>query len=624
MSRARTVPLRLIPDARSGAPAPVLRADAVVPVEPLSSSATPDRWESSPCSQLVLDSSAGAVLAANQTFWDWSGLQRAEVLGTPFARLLPVGDRILWSTHCLPKLEAAGRVDEVSVEVIGAGGVRRAAFLSASRVGAEQEGHVLVALFGAAERRRYEEDLLAAKRRAEASEAQRVRAEARLQHLAHHDPVTGLLNRRGLHAALLASLVGEETLEGSVHPATSAADQLVVFFIDLDGFKQVNDSTGHAGGDELLATVAERLRATVRPGAELARFAGDEFVVLDALPAGGDDAVLADVCQRVLAALARPVVISGVEVVVSASIGVARAADCGALAAPVDREEWAEDLLHRADAAMYAVKRSGRSGWRVHDPDASDPAADRLRLLEQLRHGVADGQLRLHHQPRVDLASGRTTGVEALVRWQHPERGLLPPAEFIEVAEESGLVRELGAWVLEAAVAQAAAWNAAGRSLEVSVNVSARQLADPALPSTVVTALTRHGVPASQLVLEITETALMLDPVAASATLRHLADLGVRIAVDDFGTGYASFTYLRRFPVHELKVDRSFVDGVARDSGDRAIVATCLQLAHALGLTSVAEGVETHEQLDALTELGCHVAQGYLFGRPVPAELLRR
>lgn len=606
MSRARAVPLQLVPDLGAGAPGPAPRADdVVVPVEPSSSPAVVDRWDRSPCPQLVLDPTATTVLAANQTFWDWTGLERPAVLGTSFARLLPVGDRILWSTHCLPKLEAAGRVDEISVEVVGSGGQRRAAFLTASRSGAGLDEHVLVALFGAAERRRYEEDLLASKRRAEASEAQRARAEARLQHLADHDPVTGLLNRRGLHAALLASLASGETAAGPAGAADSTTRRLVVFFIDLDGFKQVNDSTGHAGGDALLAKVAERLRATVRPEAALARFAGDEFVLLNAMPAGGEGAVLEEVCQRILAALAQPVVISGVEVVVSASIGVARSADCAAPAGAVGPEEQAEALLHRADAAMYAVKRGGRGGWRIHDPGASDPAADRLR-----------------HQPRVDLASGRTTGVEALVRWQHPERGLLPPAEFIEVAEESGLVRELGAWVLEAAVAQAAAWNASGRSLEVSVNVSARQLADPDLPSTVATALARHGVPASQLVLEITETALMLDPVAAATTLRRLADLGTRIAVDDFGTGYASLTYLRRFPVHELKVDKSFVDGVARDSGDRAIVATCLQLAHALGLTSVAEGVETREQRDALAELGCHVVQGYLFGRPVPAELL--
>ncbi|WP_170131291.1 putative bifunctional diguanylate cyclase/phosphodiesterase [Quadrisphaera granulorum] len=545
----------------------------------------------------MLDPSAGTVVEANQTFWDWTGLDHTLVVGTAFARLLPIGDRILWSTHCLPKLDAAGHVEEVSLEVLGAGGVRRAAFLTASRLqpvagpaaphdgGAARGELVLVALFGASARRRYEEDLLAAKRRAEASEERSAQAEAGLKHLAHHDQVTGLLNRRGLDASLLAVLSrGEEQPAQGTLTRLSPPRGPVVFFIDLDGFKQVNDSIGHAGGDALLVEVAERLRATTDPAAVLARFAGDEFIVVDPLAGGDDDAVVADVCDRLLAALARPVVIGGVEVLVSASIGVARSSDD--VTQPREPEARAEALLSRADAAMYQVKRSGRSGWRVHDPAAADPVADRLRLLEQLRHGIAEGQLRLHHQPRVELATGSTTGVEA-------------------------------------GVAQAAAWNAAGRHLEMSINVSARQLADPDLPRTVASVLARHGVPASQLVLEITETALMLDPDAAATTLGRLVDLGARIAVDDFGTGYASLTYLRRFPVHELKVARSFVAGVARDAGDRAIVTGCIQLAHALGLTSVAEGVETVDQRDVLTELGCHVGQGYLFSKPVPAEALR-
>jgi len=621
-----------------------------------------DWWQHSPCPHLVLDGEAATVLGANATFWTWSGLAPADVIGTAFARLLPVGDRILWSTHCLPKLEDSGRVSEVSVQVIGSGAVRRAAFLSASRApgrdtwaitsaattsGATSSGtansraisdqtcarqsRVLVALFGAAERRRYEEDLLESTRRAEASEARSARAEAGLQHLAHHDPVTGLLNRRGLGEALtglLSSARGARESapaggeEAAAEQSASVAGYPAVFFVDLDGFKAVNDSVGHAGGDELLRTVANRLRASVRSGAVLARFAGDEFVIADLLATREDvDAV----CRRLLAALAEPVVISGVEIVASASIG----ASLSALEPAGDTDEpaaRAEKLLHRADAAMYQVKHGtgggGTGGWAVYDPSAADPAADRLRVLEQLRHAISDGQLRLHYQPRITLTDASTVAVEALVRWAHPERGLLSPAHFIDVAETSGLIRELGAWVIEAAVAQAAAWNASGRRLQVGVNVSARQLSDPALVEVVTAALARHGVPAAQLLVEITETALMADPEAAAVTLGQLAGLGALIAVDDFGTGYASLTYLKRFPVHELKIDQSFVAGIAEDPRDRAIVAGCVQLAHALGLVSVAEGVETSAQRDVLVELGCQVAQGYLFAKPqAPAAL---
>ncbi|MBF5081969.1 bifunctional diguanylate cyclase/phosphodiesterase [Quadrisphaera sp. INWT6] len=604
-------------------------------------------WQNSPCPQLVLDADAATVERANDTFWAWSGLREEDILGTSFARLLPVGDRILWSTHCLPKLESSGRVSEVSLQVIGAGGVRRAAFLTASRLPAAapppvpglvetvdgdeahpEAGQVLVALFGAAERRRYEEDLLETTRRAEASEARRAQAEAGLQHLAHHDPVTGLLNRRGLQVALLGLLTGNATAGATGHhPDTdevvTSLGCPVVFFIDLDGFKAVNDAIGHAGGDTLLNTVAERLRTSVRAQALLARFAGDEFVIADHLATRDDIDAL---CQRLLAALAEPVVIAGVEVVVSASIGVARCADdpTGRLGETATR---AESLLHRADAAMYQVKHGSRAGgaggWAVHDPGAPDPAADRLRLLEQLRHAVTNGQLRLHYQPRIDLSDGSTSGVEALVRWAHPERGLLSPAHFIEAAESSGLIRELGAWVIDAAVAQTAAWNAAGRRLQVGVNVSARQLSDPALVGVVTAALARHGVPASQLVIEITETALMVDPEAAAANLQQLTDLGTLVAVDDFGTGYASLTYLRRFPVHELKIDQSFVAGVVVSPRDRAIVAGCIQLAHALGLVSVAEGVETSAQRDVLIDLGCQVVQGYFYGRPQSPDSLQ-
>ncbi|HEX8497972.1 MAG TPA: diguanylate cyclase, partial [Actinomycetales bacterium] len=439
-------------------------------------------WDHSPCAQLVLDAAGGIVLEANQTFLQWSGLDRSTVVGTEFARLLPVGDRILWSTHCLPKLETSGRVDEVSVQVVGAERERRAAFLTARRLptvdAATGAAHVSVALFAATERRRYEEDLLGAKRRAEESESRRASAEEGLHHLAHHDPVTGLLNRRGLRSALELASSGEPA---DARPGAGA----VVLFIDIDGFKAVNDSVGHAGGDELLITIAQRLRDGVRRSAAVARFAGDEFVVVDHLPARGDVEAL---CRRLLQMLAEPALVRGVEVVLTASIGVALVDDDLA-GVTADPQAGADVLLHRADAAMYQVKSGGGGGWRVHDPRVADAAADRLQLLEQLRHAVGAGELRLHYQPRVRLADGAVTGVEALVRWQHPTRGLLGPVEFIDVAEASGVIRDLGAWVLRTAMAQAAAWRARGHRVQMSVNISARQLVDPELLQVVTDAL---------------------------------------------------------------------------------------------------------------------------------------
>jgi len=567
-------------------------------------------WHAAPCAHLVV-SADGAVVDVNDTFLRWTGHRRDDVVGSDFARLLPVGDRILFSTHGLPQLTLTGRLDEVALQVRGADGTRHAALLSAVRL--DESGLLLVALFSAAERRRYELDLLAARRRAEDSEARIAEAEAQAQHRVRHDPLTGLLNRTGLL----------EVLEGELGEAC-CEDPVTVVYIDLDGFKTVNDSLGHASGDELLVEAAARLRAALPEGAALARLAGDEFAVLHRLPAAG----VRFLAEDLLAALAAPVVLSGVEVVVSASIGVAAADDelvagSGGAARDDDgdgAEGPGERLLRRADAAMYRAKAAGRACWRRHEPGRGDPTADRLLLLEQLRHAIAEGQLRLHYQPRVEVGSGAVVGVEALVRWQHPTRGLLPPSEFVDVAEDSGLVRELGAWVLEEAVAQAVRWerHPDGAPVQMAVNVSARQLVDPRLVPTITGLLERHGLPAHRLVLEITETALMRQPEVALAALRDLRALGLHLAVDDFGTGYSSFTYLKRFAVDELKIDRSFVAGMTTDPRDHAIVASCVGLGHALGVVVVGEGVEDGQQRAALEELGCDLAQGYLFSRPVP------
>jgi diguanylate cyclase (GGDEF)-like protein len=562
-------------------------------------------YQQAPCGYLVL-ADDHTVAAVNDTFLHWTGHRREDLVGTRFERLLPVGDRILFATHCLPQLDVAGAVGEMVIDVLGTGGVRRAALLTAARTPATATtpASTRVIVFSAHERRRYEQELIAALNRAEESESRRAAAEADLRFLAHHDPLTGLLNRAGLVAH-----VGALNASG-----TGTGAGLSALFIDLDGFKAVNDSLGHAAGDELLAVVAERLRAAVRDSAVLARPAGDEFVLLEAFDHPDEVGPLA---ERLLAHLSAPVVVHGVEVVVSVSIGAAAGEGPG---------EALEDLLRRADLAMYRAKARGRNRWERHDPSVVDPAVGRLQLLGDLRRGVSAGELRLHYQPRVEVRTGALAGVEALVRWEHPTRGLLPPSEFIEVAEESGLIRTLGAWILEEAVGQAVRWQREdpdAAPVEMAVNLSARQLADPALVDVVTAALARHGLDPSLLVLEITETALMGDPEAALGALTALRALGVGLAVDDFGTGYSSLTYLKQFPIDELKIDRSFVAGLGTDPGDTAIVASCIQLARALGLRAVAEGVETVTQRLALLDLDCDLAQGYHYARPLTAEALR-
>ncbi|GAC1528601.1 MAG: hypothetical protein NVS2B16_36260 [Chloroflexota bacterium] len=305
------------------------------------------------------------------------------------------------------------------------------------------------------------------------------------------------------------------------------------------------------------------------------------------------------------------------EIVISASIGVAVAGD---------RTETPEELVRRADIAMYRAKALGRNRWELHQSAESDPAVNRLHALGELRHGISDGALRLHYQPRINLRTGRPCGVEALVRWQHPTRGLLPPSEFIDMAEDSGLIRPLGTWVVEETLKQANNWSEEDpdcAGLELAVNVSARQLNDPELVSRIKDILRAQRIDPALLILEITETALMHDPDAALKSLIALKNLGVSLSIDDFGTGYSSLTYLKKFPIDELKIDRSFIMGLGTDTGDSAIVASCITLAHAVGIRAVAEGVETPEQVHTLNTLDCDLAQGFHFAHPLPAARLK-
>jgi diguanylate cyclase (GGDEF)-like protein len=429
---------------------------------------------------------------------------------------------------------------------------------------------------------------------------ERKRVEVELAHQALHDALTDLPNR----ALFLDRLTQALTRLGRHNSAVA------VLFCDLDRFKVINDSLGHGAGDRLLVDVARRLDGVLRAGDTAARFGGDEFVILCEEVTDAHHAI--SIADRVSEALAAPFVLGDDEAFVRTSIGIAMA---------TEPQARAEELLRDADAAMYRAKERGGGVYEVFDDEMRDSAVRRLETENALYRALERGEFRVHYQPQVSLATGAVTGLEALVRWQHPERGLVSPVEFIGSAEETGLILDLGAWVLSQACAQAAAWgDARGRSM--SVNLSARQCAHPELVEVVAATLRETGVDPSAVRLEITETAVMADLEASVIVLDHLRALGVTLAIDDFGTGWSSLRALQRFPVDEVKIDKSFIDGMASDEQEAAIVAAVIGLSHALGLSVVAEGVESIAQVDRLRALGCDVAQGYYFWRPGPPEAL--
>ncbi|HVE46320.1 MAG TPA: EAL domain-containing protein [Acidimicrobiales bacterium] len=431
---------------------------------------------------------------------------------------------------------------------------------------------------------------------------ERKAAEEALAHQAFHDKLTGLANR-----ALFLDRLEHALARRARHGVDTA-----VLFLDLDRFKAVNDSLGHASGDELLVAVAQRLSSVVRPGDTVGRMGGDEFVVLcEELE---DERAALNIADRVARTMGAPFVVDGNQISVTASIGIAFASPAA--------YDTPDALLREADAAMYRAKACGRNGIEVADPEIRARALERLEMEAALRAGIGRGELRVHYQPVVDLATSQVMGCEALVRWERPGFGLVPPMEFIPLAEESGLIVSLGALVLSEACGQVAAWNRqrpGGPPLTASVNVSARQLGSPGLIDVVRSTLSDSGLDPISLCLEITESVLMEDEEATRGALDALKRLGVSVAVDDFGTGYSSLVYLRRFPVDELKVDRSFVSGLGDNAEDSAIVAGVIGLAHALGMAAVAEGVETPEQAEHLKQLGCGLAQGFHWSRPLPA-----
>ncbi|MGH2915319.1 MAG: putative bifunctional diguanylate cyclase/phosphodiesterase [Solirubrobacteraceae bacterium] len=418
-----------------------------------------------------------------------------------------------------------------------------------------------------------------------------------------HDPVTELPNRTLLHQ--------------QAHQAISAAERrdssCALMLLDLDRFKEINDTLGHHQGDLLLCEIAARLRAAARTGDLTARLGGDEFAVLALDVATAEEAFL--LAERLRRSLAAGIELAGIEVEVEASVGVCLCPEHG---------RDVEQVLARADVAMYRAKRR-HTGVELYDPTADESSRARLRLLSQLRAAIASGQLLVHYQPKVACQTGQVEGFEALVRWQHPELGLLYPDQFIPLADNTGLMRPLTSRVLDLALAQCRVWRDSGHeTLSVAVNISTRNLLDRAFPDEIRERLAAHELPPDALELEITETTLMADPLRAKAVLTELAALGIRLAIDDFGTGHTSLAWLRELPVSTLKIDKSFVMQMTTHAEDEAIVRSSVQLGCNLGLSVVAEGVEDVEAWHGLAELGCDYLQGYYFSRPQPADAVDR
>ncbi|MDQ2869313.1 MAG: EAL domain-containing protein, partial [Acidobacteriota bacterium] len=429
---------------------------------------------------------------------------------------------------------------------------------------------------------------------------ERKRAEEQVKHLAFHDALTGLPNR----------LLFQDRLRMAVLNAQRSEDRLATLFLDLDRFKVINDSLGHSIGDELLRRVAERLGSCVREGDTVARLGGDEFTVL--VPGMADDEQAAKIARKILGVIRLPFVIDGRELFLTTSIGVA--------IYPADGEN-AETLVRNADTAMYRAKEQGRDNFQLYTAAMNSRALERLSLESRLRQAIQHEELVLQYQPLVDLETNQIRGAEALIRWEHPEMGLLAPGEFIPLAEVSGLIVPIGEWVLRAACAQVREWQRLGYpQLSVAVNLSARQFQQADLVSQVKAALDAADLAPEFLDLEITESNAMQNAEISISTLWDLKNLGVQLSMDDFGTGYSSLNYLKRFPIDRLKIDQSFVRDVTTDPDDAAIASAIIAMAHSLELTVVAEGVETEPQLAFLRAHHCDEMQGYLVSRPVPAE----
>ena len=423
----------------------------------------------------------------------------------------------------------------------------------------------------------------------------REQSDARSQYLAYHDTLTSLGNRLQFRRQLEEALRGDPDVS---HP-------VAVHFIDLDGFKAVNDSLGHSMGDLLLKAIALRMRDVIGPADKIARLGGDEFAILQTSMEQPDAA--RQLAEQLIQVVSRPCCVEGYDVVVGASVGVAFGHQ---------RRSTADHLLKSADLAMYSAKAEGRGTYRIFDPQMESVMRARRTMERDLRHGFVKNGFRLYYQPLINLQSMRVTAFEALMRWQHPERGQVSPSEFIPVAEDIGLIVQLGEWALRQACEEAMSWPS---DIKVSVNLSPMQFMKGNLAATVTNALASSGLPPSRLELEITENVLLEKTERNIETLNHLRQLGVQISIDDFGTGYSSISYLRHFRFDKIKIDQSFVKDVITDEGSLAIVRAIAGLGTSFGITTTAEGVETEEQMHRLKLEGCVEVQGYLFSVPLPA-----
>ncbi|WP_273426334.1 EAL domain-containing protein [Marinobacter sp.] len=424
---------------------------------------------------------------------------------------------------------------------------------------------------------------------------------AKLFHLAHHDSLTGLPNRKFL----------QDKLESAISISLSYPPSVLLLFIDLDNFKDVNDSLGHASGDKLLRTLGRRILSSIRASDTLSRLGGDEFIILiEDYP--DDTESIEALVNKIRSAIAQPVALSGKMVKVTSSVGVARYPEDGTTVV---------DLLRAADLAMYDAKSNGRDAFSFYSKELSELVHQRLEMNEGIARALTDGEFRLAYQTQVDQKTKKTIGVEALIRWEHPEQGNIPPSRFIPRAEESGAIIDVGGWVLNEACRQNRRWQLEGHPpITVSVNVSAKQFSHEQFLKSVEQALVASDLDPQYLELEITESLLMADATKAFSVMKDLKKLGIKFAIDDFGTGYSSFSYLKKFPVSTLKIDKSFIDGICSNQDDESITRVIIALGHQLNMRVVAEGVETAEQLAFLNESHCDVAQGYYFCRPVSPE----
>ncbi len=433
--------------------------------------------------------------------------------------------------------------------------------------------------------------------------AERRRVEARLDRLAHFDPVTLLHNRHYFN----------DRLEAAVLRSRQTNQRAVLMFIDLDNFKTVNDTLGHVIGDELLRLVARQLSAELRQDDVIARIGGDEFAIL--LENVHDPATAPAVAARCLATLGKPMLVHGHDIRIGASIGIS--------SCPNDAQDM-HTMLKYADTAMYYAKNNGKNAYRLFTPDMQDNAQKRFTLDNNLRRALERNEFLLHYQPQVDLHSGAIIGAEALVRWCHPELGLVSPADFIPLAEESGLIVPIGAWVIRQACHELKQWHDAGHRVRMSINLSGRQLKEPGMVASILATLDDTGIDAHAIVLELTESMLMDASPAVVERLHLLKRAGIELALDDFGTGYSSMSYLKTLPIGSLKIDQTFVRDLPDDAEDAAITKAIIAMARSLRMNVVAEGIETEEQSQFLRENGCDKAQGYLYSRPVPATQMRQ